>query len=98
MILTTTPAVEGRTISEYRGVVFGEVITGVNFLKDFAASIRNIIGGRSGSYEEELRRRHAHGHRLRQGLSSHVGHEAAPLQVLATPDVELRPMAAGATG
>ena len=54
MILTTTPAVEGRTISEYRGVVFGEVITGVNFLKDFAASIRNIIGGRSGSYEEEL--------------------------------------------
>lgn len=67
MILTTTPTVEGRTISEYRGVVFGEVITGVNFIKDFAASIRNIIGGRSGSYEEELRRRHAHGHRLRTG-------------------------------
>jgi len=54
MILTTTPGVEGRTIREYRGIVFGEVITGVNFLKDFAASIRNFVGGRSGSYEEEL--------------------------------------------
>ena len=39
MILTTTPAIEGHTIREYKGVVFGEVITGVNFLKDFAASI-----------------------------------------------------------
>jgi uncharacterized protein YbjQ (UPF0145 family) len=54
MILTTTPSVEGRTITEYKGVVFGEVIAGVNFIRDIAASIRNIIGGRSGSYEEEL--------------------------------------------
>ena len=54
MILTTTPSVEGRTISEYKGIVFGEVISGVNFIRDFAASIRNIVGGRSGSYEEEL--------------------------------------------
>lgn len=54
MIMTTTPSVEGRTIVEYKGIVFGEVITGVNFLRDFAASIRNIIGGRSGSYETEL--------------------------------------------
>lgn len=54
MILTTTPTIEGRTITEYRGVVFGEVIEGVNFIRDFAASIRNIVGGRSGSYEEEL--------------------------------------------
>lgn len=54
MILTTTPTVEGRQIKEYRGVVFGEVVNGVNFLKDFGASIRNIIGGRSGSYESEL--------------------------------------------
>ena len=54
MILTTTPSVEGRTIAQYKGVVFGEVISGVNFLRDFAASIRNIVGGRSGSYEEEL--------------------------------------------
>ncbi len=54
MILTTTPTVEGRAITEYKGVVFGEVISGVNFIRDFAASIRNIVGGRSGSYEEEL--------------------------------------------
>ena len=54
MILTTTPTVEGRTIIEYRGVVFGEVIEGVNFIRDFASSIRNVVGGRSGSYEEEL--------------------------------------------
>lgn len=54
MILTTTPTIEGRTIAEYKGVVFGEVVSGVNFLRDFAASIRNIIGGRSGSYEKEL--------------------------------------------
>ena len=54
MILTTTPSVEGHNIIEYKGVVFGEVISGVNFLRDFAASIRNIIGGRSMSYEEEL--------------------------------------------
>jgi uncharacterized protein YbjQ (UPF0145 family) len=54
MIVTTTPSIEGRSIREYKGVVFGEVISGVNFIRDFAASIRNIIGGRSGSYEEEL--------------------------------------------
>ena len=54
MILTTTPTIEGRAIVEYRGVVFGEVISGVNFLRDFAASIRNVLGGRSGSYVEEL--------------------------------------------
>ena len=54
MILTTTPTIEGRTIQQYKGVVFGEVIAGVNFIKDFAASIRNFIGGRSGSYEDEL--------------------------------------------
>ena len=54
MILTTPPTVEGRAIVEYKGVVFGEVISGVNFIRDFAAGIRNIIGGRSGSYEDEL--------------------------------------------
>ena len=54
MILTTTPTIEGRQIVEYKGVVFGEVIAGVDFLRDIAASIRNLVGGRSGSYEEEL--------------------------------------------
>lgn len=54
MILTTTPTIEGRNIVEYTGIVFGEVIVGVNFLKDFAASIRDFIGGRSNTYEKEL--------------------------------------------
>ncbi|MGI6605529.1 MAG: putative heavy metal-binding protein [Peptococcia bacterium] len=54
MIITTTPGIEGKRIIEYKGVVFGEVITGVNFLKDFAAGLTNFFGGRSGSYEGEL--------------------------------------------
>lgn len=54
MILTTTPTIQGKNIVEYKGVVFGEVIAGVNFLKDISASVRNIIGGRAHHYEEEL--------------------------------------------
>lgn len=54
MILTTTPTIEGHVIREYRGIVFGEVISGVNFLRDFAAGIRDIVGGRSSTYEDEL--------------------------------------------
>lgn len=54
MILTTTPGIEGKRIVDYKGIVFGEVISGVNFLKDFAAGLSNFFGGRSGSYEGEL--------------------------------------------
>ncbi len=54
MIVTTTPNIEGRRIIEYKGIVFGEVIAGVNFIKDFAAGLSNFFGGRSGSYEGEL--------------------------------------------
>ena len=54
MIITTTGSVEGRTITAYGGIVFGEVITGVNFMRDMAASLRNIFGGRPQAYEEEL--------------------------------------------
>ena len=50
MIVTTTPSVEGRRITEYKGVVFGEVIAGVNFVKDFVAGLSNFFGGRSGTY------------------------------------------------
>ena len=56
MIVTTTPSVEGRAIREYRGIVFGEVIAGVNFLRDIGAALRNVFGGRSKGYEEELTR------------------------------------------
>lgn len=54
MIITTTPTVEGRKIIEYKTIVFGEVISGVDFIKDFAAGLSNFFGGRSRSYENEL--------------------------------------------
>lgn len=54
MIITTTPTIEGKQITEYMGIVFGEVISGVDFVKDFAAGLSNFFGGRSGTYEEEL--------------------------------------------
>jgi Uncharacterized conserved protein len=54
MIITTTPTVDGKKIVEYKGIVFGEVISGVDFIKDFAAGLSNFFGGRSKSYEGEL--------------------------------------------
>jgi uncharacterized protein YbjQ (UPF0145 family) len=54
--LTTTPSVEGRTITQYLGIVTGEAILGANIFKDLFAGIRDIVGGRSGAYEEELRK------------------------------------------
>ena len=54
MITTTTHSVDGYEITGYYGIVFGEVVAGINFLRDFTASIRNIVGGRSQDYEEEL--------------------------------------------
>ena len=56
MIVTTTPSVEGRRIKQYLGVVTGEAILGANVFKDIFAGIRDIIGGRSASYERELRK------------------------------------------
>lgn len=54
IIVTTTNSVEGKRIVEYKGIIFGEVVSGVDFIKDFAAGLTNIFGGRSGSYEDEL--------------------------------------------
>ncbi len=56
MIITTTPDIQGRTISAYRGVVNGEAILGANVFRDMFAGIRDIVGGRSAAYEKELRR------------------------------------------
>lgn len=56
MIITTTPSVEGRSILEYKGIVFGEVIAGINVLKDLGAGLRNFFGGRAQGYEGELLR------------------------------------------
>lgn len=54
MLVTTTPSLEGKEITEYLGIVFGEVISGVDFVKDFAAGLSNFFGGRSQTYEDEL--------------------------------------------
>ena len=54
MLITTTPSFEGKRIVEYKGIVFGEVVSGVNFIKDFMGGLRDIVGGRSGTYENEL--------------------------------------------
>ncbi|MDD4079966.1 MAG: putative heavy metal-binding protein [Eubacteriales bacterium] len=54
MIITTTSRIEGREVAEYMGIVFGEVIAGINFMKDIGAGLRNFFGGRSQGYEEEL--------------------------------------------
>ena len=56
MLMTTTPSIEGRGIAQYLGVVTGEAILGANIFKDLFAGIRDIVGGRSGAYEKELRR------------------------------------------
>jgi uncharacterized protein YbjQ (UPF0145 family) len=55
MITSTTPSLEGKSIKEYRGIVTGETIIGANIFRDFFASIRDIVGGRSSSYEQVLR-------------------------------------------
>ena len=56
MLQTTTPAIEGKTIRGYHGVVTGEAILGANLFKDIFAGIRDIVGGRSAAYERELQK------------------------------------------
>jgi uncharacterized protein YbjQ (UPF0145 family) len=56
MILVTTPTIEGRHITRYYGIVSGDAILGANIFRDFFAGIRDIVGGRSAAYEEELRK------------------------------------------
>ena len=55
MLLTTTPSVEGKKIIAYKGIVTGETIVGANIFRDILASVRDIVGGRSGAYENALR-------------------------------------------
>ena len=56
MLILTTPSIEGATITGYHGIVSGEAILGANIFKDLFASVRDIVGGRSAAYEEELRK------------------------------------------
>lgn len=54
MLVTTTSTIEGHEILDYKGIVFGEVVSGVNFIKDMFSGITDVLGGRSGTYESEL--------------------------------------------
>lgn len=56
MIVTTTPTIEGKTIQRYCGVVAGEAVLGANLFKDLFAGLRDLVGGRSGTYERELQK------------------------------------------
>jgi len=56
MLIVTTPSIDGQTVTRYIGIVSGEAILGANIFKDFFAGIRDIVGGRSAAYEEELRK------------------------------------------
>jgi uncharacterized protein YbjQ (UPF0145 family) len=56
MTITTTPTIQGKEISQYLGIVTGEAIMGANLFRDLFASVRDIVGGRSGAYEKELAR------------------------------------------
>ena len=56
MILTTTSEIEGYHIESYQGVIVGEAVLGANFMRDFFARVRDVVGGRSGAYEKELKR------------------------------------------
>ena len=101
MIITTTPSIEGRRIVDYRGIVFGEVVSGVDFVRDLAASFTNFFGGRSGGYEEELvtARQNALNEMAQRAASA----GAAPVDSYVTPEPWAMPgydseviMAAGA--
>ncbi|HUT75901.1 MAG TPA: heavy metal-binding domain-containing protein [Armatimonadota bacterium] len=72
MVITTTPSIEGHPIKAYHGVVCGEAILGANIMRDFFASITDIVGGRAAAYEHELGR-------ARQIAFDEMSHQAAAL-------------------
>lgn len=76
MIVTTTPSIEGHQITDYLGVVFGEIVSGVDFVKDFAAGLSNFFGGRSGTYEEELVRAREHAMQEMSQRAAYLGADA----------------------
>lgn len=82
MFLTTTPTLEGKRIVAYRGIVAGEAVLGANVFKDMFANIRDLVGGRSGAYEKELRKARAY---ALEGLSA----QAAELGANAVVGIDL---------
>ncbi len=82
MISVTTPVVENGKIVEYKGIVSGEIVSGVNFIKDWGASIRNIVGGRSEGYEDEFIK-------AREGAIAEMEQRAAKLGANAVVGVDI---------
>jgi len=76
MIVTTTPSIEGQPVQEYIGVVTGEAILGANIFRDIFAGIRDVIGGRSGSYEKVLREARDAAIREMKEEAAHLGANA----------------------
>ena len=76
MIITTTDQVEGRRVIDYLGVVTGEAIIGVNVFRDFFAGIRDIVGGRSGGYQNALRDAREHAMDDMQDAAKRLGADA----------------------
>jgi uncharacterized protein YbjQ (UPF0145 family) len=76
MIITTTDQVEGRRVIEYLGVVTGEAIIGVNVFRDFFAGIRDIVGGRSGGYQNALKDAREHAMADMQDAAKRLGADA----------------------
>lgn len=91
MILVTTPSLEGRPVLEYLGIVAGETIVGANVIRDFFASITDVIGGRAGAYEEVLGR-------ARKEALTELEERAAALGANAVVGVDLSYEAVGQTG
>jgi uncharacterized protein YbjQ (UPF0145 family) len=91
MLVTTTNTVEGRRVVEYKGLVAGEAILGANLFRDLFASIRDIVGGRAGSYEKVL-------NDARQTAIAEMTDEAAALGANAVIGVDLDYEAIGSNG
>lgn len=82
MYLTTTPSIEGKRIVDYRGIVAGEAVPGANVFKDMFAGIRDLVGGRSGTYEKELRK-------ARQFALDELAEQAAELGANAVVGIDI---------
>lgn len=76
MIMTTTPSIEGRKITNYVGLVTGEAIIGANIFRDFFAKITDIVGGRSGAYEKELGKARRMAYQEMEAAAAQIGANA----------------------
>ena len=91
MILSTTPSIEGKKITKYLGVISGEAIMGANIFKDLFATVRDIVGGRSATYEREL-------HKAKSIATEEVTAEAERLGANAIVGIDLDYETMGANG